>query len=63
MTFEDWYLNKQGGYYDSMYLFARDAWQAAQEAERERCRIAACQACSAEDICEVSMAILKLGDE
>lgn len=35
MTFDQWFKSKQGEAYDSMYLFARDAWQAAQAAERE----------------------------
>lgn len=34
MTFDEWFLSKQGEQYDSMYVFARDAWTAAQEVER-----------------------------
>lgn len=37
MTFDEWFLSKQGGPYDSMYVFARDAWIASQEVEREAC--------------------------
>ena len=32
MTFNEWFQSKQGEPYDSMYLFARDAWAAAREA-------------------------------
>lgn len=31
MTFDEWFLSKQGEPYDSMYMFARDAWRAANE--------------------------------
>lgn len=37
MTFDEWFLSKQGEPYDSMYVFARDAWNAALSAEREEC--------------------------
>lgn len=36
-TFDEWFSSKQGEAYDSMYCFARDAWKAAQEVEREAC--------------------------
>lgn len=28
MTYEEWFSSKQGEPYDSMYVFAKDAWQA-----------------------------------
>lgn len=31
--FDDWFRSKQGEPYDSMYVFARDAWNASQAAE------------------------------
>lgn len=31
MTFNEWFKSKQGEPYDSMYVFARDAWMAAKE--------------------------------
>ena len=34
MTFDEWFLSKQGEPYDSMYVFARDAWNDAQASER-----------------------------
>lgn len=37
MTFDEWFLSKQGEPYDSMYVFARDAWIASQGVEREAC--------------------------
>ena len=30
-TFERWFISKQGESYDSMYVFARDSWQASAE--------------------------------
>lgn len=41
MTFDDWFRSKQGEPYDSMYVFARDAWHAATADEREACARAA----------------------
>lgn len=37
MTFDEWFQSKQGEPYDSMYVFARDAWTSAIAAEREAC--------------------------
>ena len=37
MNFEQWFMSKQGMPYDSMRVFAQDAWNAAVEAEREAC--------------------------
>jgi len=37
MSFDEWFRSKQGLSYDSMFLFARDAWDAAQRIEREEC--------------------------
>jgi len=31
MTFDDWFMSKQGTPYDSMYMFAKDAWIASAE--------------------------------
>lgn len=45
MNFEQWFMSKQGMPYDSMRVFAQDAWDAAVEAERERI----CAAIKAED--------------
>lgn len=30
MTFDEWFQSKHGEPYDSMYVFARDAWKAAR---------------------------------
>jgi hypothetical protein len=35
MTFEEWFLSKQGEAYDSMYVFAKDAWNAAISVKQE----------------------------
>jgi len=37
MNFDEWFRSKQGLSYDSMFLFARDAWDAAKAVEREEC--------------------------
>ena len=37
VTFDEWFQSKQGEAYETMYCFARDAWKAAQEVEREAC--------------------------
>jgi len=29
MTFQEWFQSKQGEPYDSMFMFAKDAWEAA----------------------------------
>lgn len=31
MTFDEWFQSKQGEPYDSMYVFAKDAWAAARK--------------------------------
>ena len=31
MTFDEWFQSKQGEPYDSMYVFAKDAWNAARK--------------------------------
>jgi len=52
MTFDEWFQSKQGEPYDSMYVFARDAWTAATAAEREACARIADDA--AENDCDLS---------
>lgn len=37
MTFDEWFLSKQGEAYDGMYTFARDAWNAAVEQSAAIC--------------------------
>lgn len=39
VTFDEWFISKQGEAYDSMYCFARDAWEAAQDVDREACLV------------------------
>lgn len=39
MTFDEWFQSKQGEPYDSMYVFARDAWNAALGQQREECAL------------------------
>ena len=50
-TFDEWFSSKQGEAYDSMYCFARDAWKAAQEVEREECANVCERLISGDGIC------------
>jgi len=35
MTFKKWFESKQGEPYDSMFLFAKDAWEASESRMKE----------------------------
>lgn len=49
MTFDEWFNSKQGEPYDSMYVFAKDAWaacSASRDAELSKCRNKAIEDCA-----------------
>jgi hypothetical protein len=37
MTFDEWFDSKQGIPYMTTYMFAKDAWDASKQLEREEC--------------------------
>ena len=39
MTFDQWFDSKQGTPYNSMYVFAKEAWYASIQIEREECAV------------------------
>jgi hypothetical protein len=68
MKFHEWVKKHTPGYFqgddNNTIGYLRDCWQAAQEAERERCREVACRlACTDENAEEISYAISALGDK